>query len=1249
MVKTSPNQSDKGGLIDPLTGIYSRLTLQQRLQEEVNRACRYQDMFSVLMIDLDHFKSVNDAFGHLRGDQVLVEFTQRVRETVRDSDLLFRYGGDEFVALLPKTSNEKAIFLAERLLSVMHDQPFGGTPPITLSISIGVASFPDDGQTPETLFEKADLRSYEAKRDGRDRVISEDAGEEERLPFDEFSRLVERDKALKTLNVFFERLPEVNKGLMVIKGQAGSGRSRFLAEVGKVARLQGYEVISLRCRPALRSRAMGAMLEACNDSNLPTPSAEREEFGQSLHRIVEERNRSGIVVLADDLHHADWVTLEMIGWLMLSSSIPVITLAYTTEPALASRLGMFDQIPYQEVVELYPLSMEGIRIWLRSVLQWDVPEPFLKWLYHETDGLPSLIERAVFHLVQRGMLIRSLGEWIFPVDLDSLSLGEYIVAKDQSRLLSLPSPLTVFVGRDDEIRMAKEDLTNNRLLTILGPGGVGKTRLAIQVASELAEYFLNGVYFVSLASVSSGDVLVSTIADALKFTFFGHESQRIQLFNYLREKNILLVLDNFEQLTESATLVVDILEKAPNVRILVTSRERLDLHGEAILELQGMDYPSSYKVASSHPGAEAYNAVQLFLHMARKVKPDFSLSDIEKPYVVEICQRVEGLPLGIELAAAWVSMLSCKEIVGEIEHNLDFLASTLRNTPERHRSLRAVFESSWNLLSKDEKRVLARLSIFRGGFRREAAIRVAGASLSTLNNLVNKSLLRSRPIGKSSIGRYEIHEVLRQYAEEKLTLEPEENGRVRDLHREYYADILKGMEAKLEGPDQQTALQYISDEIDNIRAAWRWATEGGEFSAIRKSLRSLYTFYLIKSLYQEGIELFTSVENALRASISGIPERGEYEKLLLGVVLAHLSAFYQHSLNNDLVIQLLEESHTLLNQVDDHQEMAFLLLRLGACYDDMSEYVRAEQYTQQALDVYREIGDRHAITRALNQLGILSYEQGNFAKAKELHLEAIRINRELGDQWELSRSLINLGNVEADVGEYTQAMQYYQESLEISQRFGDRSSLAILLNNMGDVTRVSGDFIGALHYLDESIQLSEDVGDLLGMAIALNNRGEVTYRLGEYERAKGYFQRTVKIYNQLNSRIGIAYTNYYLGMVAAAQDEWATARNYFLDALEVALTSQTLPFSFVILVEYVPLLIQEDKVDMTLDILASIFCHPSCMEETREKARRMLPSLENKISTDGLASTQQRDSVKAPDELIVEILRSENRADYGIS
>lgn len=394
---------------------------------------------------------------------------------------------------------------------------------------------------------------------------------------------------------------------------------------------------------------------------------------------------------------------------------------------------------------------------------------------------------------------------------------------------NLPPQPTAFVGRESELAAIATYLRNPQaqLLTLVGPGGIGKTRLALQAAARWvtpeagAELrFGDGVFFVALAAETSTsnapNSLVASLAEALHFDIQRPIHPQAQLLNFLRDKDLLLILDNFEHHVGEARQLGDILRLAPGVKVLVTSRVRLNLQEEWLMEMRGLDYPPTTDL--SLEAALRYGAVSLFVHLTRRMRAGFTLSEAEQVDVIRICQLVEGVPLGLELAASWLRVLSCAEVAREIEQGLDFLTTSLQNIPERHRSLRAVFNYSWNLLQPDEQALFRQLSVFRGGFNREAAARVVGISLLVLAGLADKSLL-----WRNAQGRYEIHDLLRHYAEEQLRANAAEYERAHDAHCRYYAELLSQHQAELTGEDVHSALRVLEVERENVRAAWDWA------------------------------------------------------------------------------------------------------------------------------------------------------------------------------------------------------------------------------------------------------------------------------------------------------------------------------------------------------------------------------------------------------------------------------------------
>ncbi len=399
---------------------------------------------------------------------------------------------------------------------------------------------------------------------------------------------------------------------------------------------------------------------------------------------------------------------------------------------------------------------------------------------------------------------------------------------------NLPWQTTLFVGRHQEMSDLARLLSdpNVRLITILGAGGMGKTRLALEIAHVHLDQFADGVYLVALAPLRSSEQIISAIAEVIRFRFYGGSDEKAQLLSFLTNKRMLLVLDSFEHLLDGAGLVSDLLQSAPGITVLATSREKLALRCETVYAIGGMTYPG----VDVLEGARRCSAVELFIRSAERARPDFELRDDDLRYVARICRLVEGMPLGILLAAAWVDALSLEEIADEISQGLDLLQVELRDMPAYQHSVRATFDRSWQRLSAAEQDAFMRLAVFRGGGSRAAIQAVTGAGLSLLQALVNKSLL-----WRASDGRYSTHELLRQYAREQLEASGEITN-AHDAHSHYYLGFLAAREMDLKGRRQLAALDEIERDFENVRAAWQRAAARKDHDAIGLAAEGLLWF-----------------------------------------------------------------------------------------------------------------------------------------------------------------------------------------------------------------------------------------------------------------------------------------------------------------------------------------------------------------------------------------------------------------------
>ena len=440
------------------------------------------------------------------------------------------------------------------------------------------------------------------------------------------------------------------------------------------------------------------------------------------------------------------------------------------------------------------------------------PSPQIAELLAEHLKLPES-EHDNFMARARGEFVSN---FISPAEL-SIEEAQAPVSEEDAPNHNLPLQLTPFFGRAQELSDIASKLANPncRLLTILGAGGMGKTRLSIEAAQVQIENFTDGITYVELAPIEEGESaansnsLASALVDALKIGLQGAAPLEEQLFAYLKRKEMLIVFDNFEHLIETAVFISHLLTQAPDVKVLTTSRERLNLQEEWLLPLHGLLYTDE--------AAEELSAAQLFSQRAQQIKPAFEFSK-EETAVLRICKLVEGMPLAIEIAASWVAQLPCTAIANEIEKELDILTTEMRNVPDRHRSIRAVFDYSWERLNTKEQNALQKLSVFRGGFTLEAAQQVADASIRILSRLVGKSLL-----SVDENGRYAIHELLRQFAEEWLNQNETNVLEAHHRHCAFFLNLLSEQEPKIRGPQYLEMLSIINNDLDNIR---EWQSDG---------------------------------------------------------------------------------------------------------------------------------------------------------------------------------------------------------------------------------------------------------------------------------------------------------------------------------------------------------------------------------------------------------------------------------------
>jgi predicted ATPase/DNA-binding SARP family transcriptional activator len=718
----------------------------------------------------------------------------------------------------------------------------------------------------------------------------------------------------------------------------------------------------------------------------------------------------------------------------------------------------------------------------------------------------------------------------------------------RSQASNLPGYLTPFIGRTQELEEIATLLQDPacRLLTLLGPGGIGKTRLAVQVAAAQDGQFADGVFFVSLAGLAAGENILPAIAKALRFSYREDAGEPLkQLSNFLRQNHTLLVLDNFEQLVtpENLQTIVELLQAAPALRMLVTTRASLNLMGEQLYILQGMHTPSlDWSSGTGLPAEKlsdlaGYSALQLFQSAAARSNPGLNLSDAWVVKTAQICDLVQGMPLAIELAAAWTEMLSPDEILTEIQHNLDFLEQHLHGLPERQRSLRAVFEASWNLLSPGEQHIFQGLSVFQGSFTRPAAQKVTGASLPDLARLVGKSLLQR--LGSE---RFSTHELLRQYAAERLTATPEQSSAVHQAHSVYYLDLLSEKGRDLSGPRQKGAIEAIQSDLDNLRAAWMWAVEHAQFDRLEASLIGMLMYGLARSLW-------SGMDQVLEAAILALEKAGpppEHRLLLAKILVCWNCVIYDWT--TDLPTERIRRSLELVRETGAERSLGLWYSLLALYYGYFVNPNHAVQMLLENLAWLRESGTSFEVAATLTMLPDLAWSNP-VVLALEMAQEAVNRFQAIGDQLGLARALQTLAGVYLRSYDYELAIDAMQQKLQIYQAFEDHANVAFTHFNMGEFYFGMGNFEQAMeHYRLARDIFVNTVGTQSMKAFCLNWESIIAIRWGDPALARQLRLECLDTSIHLNERSGIVWSSLELGDIERIEGNYAEARRLFEQA-----------------------------------------------------------------------------------------------------
>jgi predicted ATPase/transcriptional regulator with XRE-family HTH domain len=760
---------------------------------------------------------------------------------------------------------------------------------------------------------------------------------------------------------------------------------------------------------------------------------------------------------------------------------------------------------------------------------------------------------------------------------------------------NLPAALTSFVGRQREVAQLTSYLLNptTRLLTIVGEGGVGKSRLALTVAQQLVDLqtsqppkFPDGVWFVPLAGLEGNPVasvtanrLATAIAKSVNFAFAGGDVEpATQLIAFLHSRTMLLILDNFEHLTAGASFVVDLLQQAAQVSVLVTARGPLNVQAEQLLWLEGLSLTST--------ATEPAPGVQLFSERTRQQLPDFTVDEQTVQAILQLCQFFDGNPLAIELAAHWMQHYRLGEMIALLQQqHLAILETDQQDVPLRHRTMAAVFETSWQLLSPNQQATLAQITVFRGPFTREAAAAVTDATLPTLAALVNSSLLRQVCDAAGGVA-YAMHELLRQFAARKLSTD-EQTQRVQHRHSDYYLQLLATHGPTLYGQAMKSALAELQTNIDNIRVAWQWAVNHGNVAMLGTAWFGLRAFYHVRSLHQEGEAVFRSAAAHLQSLSSAsagaaalaaeleiaqaffLNQLHRYEEAMAVAsrVLAALPepqatptgarALLEWGIGlslrsqHDAALTKLTEAATVARTLALPAVEARALHAMNRNLWAKGAFAQADAALERALYGYRQVGYRLAEGFVLRALGHNAYLAGRYAEALA-HLEAtLALYQEAEDQPRIISLWKHLGDVYAALGDWGRAYHYYQAAYTDSDEAQDLRHTANTLVGYGRLLGALGDYPAAIHHCEQALQQQRQMGYGGGIIEVLCTLGWVQHKRGSAALALAAYRQAAALIETGRDQLYKGATLQGIGQALATLGAWDEAKIAYEEALAI--------------------------------------------------------------------------------------------------
>jgi len=951
--------------------------------------------------------------------------------------------------------------------------------------------------------------------------------------FNNISRLIERDDDINILNDFFEQLHIKKCGILRIVAAHGSGATSFLNIAASIAQNLNYEVIN----------ANEYNFDTLKDYNITQTTAD-QKYSQ--------------IIIIDGIDNMDNEIISILKSLLSHGND--FALIYSTHSNVTTNIDFVD-VPVYKTIFLEPLSPKGLYQFLKTVLVWDKPpKAILEYLYNKTRGLPKYIKSEIETLVKE--------EIIFYDEQKGWNINEeYLMTLKNKNICNapkhnLPAETTEFIGRKDEIEMICNLLKNARLVTLIGPGGIGKSRLALKVARILLPKYNDGVFWFPLSQISKTELLISNIAKVLNVPEIQGQIQLDAVKNTLKNKKILIILDDFDHLIDSAPILTELLAIAADLSLIVTSRQPLNVYGEYLFNVPPMEIPNPDSDLTVEL-LEKQPSVNLFLSRAKAIKNDFSLSEKNALQLAKLCAYLEGIPLAIELAAVKIAKIPINTMLIQNQSRLNWLTDGPKNLPVRHRNMKNCIEWGYNLLNTSQKKIFTRLGVFKGKFGISAVSAVINNKndidnlYENLLSLANNNILIIDPeFTEKDEYSFNMLEIFREYAALLLSEDSDEEF-IKECHADYFLSYAIKAQNNYYDSKRQTALSMMDKAYSDIICALEYLSESNCLEKELKLAISMGYYWEVRGYWDKGQSILESIIQRQDDSLNIQHYIEAYQ---------WLGRFVFLNGNCEKAVKIFEKGLKLALERNDPMGEASIKYNLALINNISGNLQHEVELLNQSLNIYRDANYKRGIAEVLQELSQVYYFNGSYDMAEKCLNESLGIYKEYDDKYGILRSYGRMGLVLRANGEFEQAMKMFQKCLSGCEEIDDKVETTLALLNIAELLRSQGNYELAESYYSKSLNLAYELGYLAIIARIKKDLGEICHHTGETDKAYQLFNESLQLLNETGNKGDIPWVYRSLAELELAQENYLKAEELFLSGLKLYIEIKQNTLSYIFLV-----------------------------------------------------------------------------------